>query len=134
MSADTSKIARIRETADGFVIYDYDGNRASYAVLVSDADAGEWARDMGFEEIIWEDVQPTTPEATTPTPAEVEYRNLYKEIDDLMAEAGQLIDEHALGILEDAAGNPPTWEHVGDMKHARQLIKQLVAFLSPDGE
>lgn len=121
MSDDTSKVARIRETADGFMVSDFH-SWPILGVYANDADAGERARDLGYEDIIWEGVD-----------AEVEYRNLYKEIDDLMAEAGQLIDEYALGILEDAAGKP-TREEVGDMKHIRQLVGQLVAFLSSDGE
>lgn len=66
------------------------------------------------------------------TPAAREYSNLYDEVSSLMALAAELVDDHAVMVTEDS--NPPTWEHVGDMKHARQLIKQLVAFLSPDGE
>ena len=71
------------------------------------------------------------PESATPTPAEIEYRNLYAEVCDLMALAAELVDDHAIRVLEDASA-APDWEHVGDMRHVRQIVKQLVDFLSDD--
>ena len=71
------------------------------------------------------------PESAAPTPAEIEYRNLYAEVADLVALTVELVDEHAIRVLEDA-NTAPNWEHVGDMKHVRQIVKQLVNFLSDD--
>lgn len=163
------KIARIWEGPDGFfTVTDFWGR--NLGVYGNDADAGERARDLGYEEIFWEDVQETPmddpenfyapstehpekdlPQSPPPTPASNaiaaelreradgqatpaarEYSNLYDEVSSLMALAVELVDDHAVMVAEDSS--PPTWEHVGDMKHVRQLIKQLVAFLSPDGE
>lgn len=51
----TDKIARIWETPEGFVITDWNNCRVVTSPLVNAADAGECARDLGFEEIFWED-------------------------------------------------------------------------------
>ena len=66
------------------------------------------------------------------TPAAREYSNLYDEVSSLMALAVELVDDHAVMVAEES--NPPTWEHVGDMKHIRQLVKQIVTSLSEDSE
>ena len=71
------------------------------------------------------------PESAAPTPAEIEYRNLYAEVADLMALAAELVDDHAIRVLEDASA-APDWEYVGDMRLIRHLAKRLVDFLSDD--
>lgn len=52
------RIARIWEGPDGFTVTDFWGR--NLGVYGNDADAGERARDLGYEEIFWEDVQEAT--------------------------------------------------------------------------
>lgn len=51
----TSKIARIWETPEGFVVANFENTRLTNIIFSSDADAGEYVRNAGFEEIIWEE-------------------------------------------------------------------------------
>ena len=55
-SVTTDKIARIWETPEGkFVIADWENILVTPTVFNSDADAGQYVRDAGFEEIFWEE-------------------------------------------------------------------------------
>ena len=55
-SVTTDKIARIWETLEGnFIIADWDNSLVTQTVFNSDADAGQYAVNAGFEEIFWEE-------------------------------------------------------------------------------
>ena len=50
----TDKIARIWENEDGtFIVCDFDNYAVSIEHFKSDADARQYAKDHGFEEIFW---------------------------------------------------------------------------------
>lgn len=68
----------------------------------------------------------------TMTPAEFEYWERHDQITQALEQAQQLVDAHAEAAT--AGGNPPDWTHVGDLGRVRELVNQLIAFLSPDDE
>jgi len=66
------------------------------------------------------------------TAAEFEYWERHGAITEALERAQQLVDAHAEAAT--AGGNPPDWTHVGDLGRVRELVLQLIAFLSPDDE
>lgn len=52
-SVKTNKIARIWEVKGGFIVADWDNELLTNKVFKSDAEAAQYTKDMGYEEVIW---------------------------------------------------------------------------------